>query len=128
MFDQALVANTNALFKECRLIDTYNTTIRVNYMVDLDKLWSYFGLKRLKTDQVLPVSIFCGPIVIVVKSGYRYARSKIIVNKANTSTQLIQQYALCPWLTERSIYCSFVPLKLLKRCHTVPSSSSLIFF
>ena len=32
-------------------------------MVDLDKLWSYFGLKILKTDQVSPVSIFCGPVV-----------------------------------------------------------------
>ena len=125
MFDQALFANTNALFKECRLIDTYNTTIRVDCMVNLDKLWSYFGLKRLKTDQVLPVSIFCGPIVIVVKAGYRYARSKIIVNKANTSTQLIQQYALCPWVIYCSLYGSYLVFKWLKRCHTVPLSSSL---
>ena len=61
VFDQALFSNTNALFKDCRLIYTYNTTIRVNYMVDLDKLWSNSGLKRLKTDQVLPVSIFVAP-------------------------------------------------------------------
>ena len=61
MFDQALFANTNALFKDCRLIDPYNTTIQVNHMVDLDKLWSYSGLKRLKTDQVSPVSIFLWP-------------------------------------------------------------------
>ena len=33
-------------------------------MVDLDKLWSYSGLKRLKTDQVLPVSIFVAPSLI----------------------------------------------------------------
>ena len=61
MPDQALFANTNALFKDCRLIDPYNTTIRVNHMVDLDKLWSNFGVKRLKTDQDSPVSIFVAP-------------------------------------------------------------------
>ena len=58
MFDQALFPNTNALFKDCRLIDPYNRTIPVHYMGDLEKLWSNFGVKRLKTDQDLPVSIF----------------------------------------------------------------------
>ena len=32
-------------------------------MDDLDKVWSNFGLRRLQTDKVLPVSIFGGPVV-----------------------------------------------------------------
>ena len=55
MFDQALFSNTNALFKVYCWVERYNTTIRVNYMIDVDKLWSNSGLKRLKTDQALPV-------------------------------------------------------------------------
>ena len=81
-----------------------------------DKLRSNFGLKALKTDQVLPVFIFVWSVV-VVKAGYRYATSKIIVNKANTSTQLIQQYALCPWVIYYSLYGSYLVFKWLKRCH-----------
>ena len=57
VFDQALFSNTNALFKDFRSIYPYNTTVQVNYLVDLDKLWSNFGLKRLKTDQDLPAYI-----------------------------------------------------------------------
>ena len=57
VFDQGLFSNTNALFEDCRSIDTYNTTVQVNYLVDLDKLWSNFELKRLKNDQDLPVFV-----------------------------------------------------------------------
>ena len=72
--------------------------------------------------------MFCGPVVGRKGRVPVYARSKIIINKAHTSTKLIQQFTLCPLLIGLSIYCPFVPFKLLKRCHTVPSSSSLIFF
>ena len=61
-------------------------------MVDSYGTWNSYEhpaqlrLDRLKIDQVLPVSIF-GPID---KAGYWYGMwygmSKIIVNKANTST------------------------------------------
>ena len=58
VFDQALFSNTNALFKDCRSIDLYyNKTVQVNYLVDLDKLWSNFELKRLKNDQDSPVFV-----------------------------------------------------------------------
>ena len=34
-----------------------SNAILVSYMVGLDKLWSNYGLKRLKTDQALPVYV-----------------------------------------------------------------------
>ena len=92
VFDQALFANTNALFKDCRWKERYNTTIPVNYMVNLDKLWSYFGFKRLKTDQVLSVSILCGPVVgLKASTDVRYEQNKCKINRIKANNQYSSQ-------------------------------------
>ena len=50
-------------------------------MVDLDKLWSYSGLNRLKTDQVSPVSIFVWPR----RRSSAYVRTHIKARKTATT-------------------------------------------
>ena len=47
-------------------------------------------------------------------------QSRIIKNKSNTSTQLIQQLTLCLQMRYRSIYGSYLLFKGLKRYLTVP--------
>ena len=55
-------------------------------MVDLDKLWSYSGLKRLKTHQDLPVYVGTNYFVGSDRIIRTVCGSKIVVNKTNTST------------------------------------------
>ena len=62
MLDQALFLNTNR-FKDCRWVERYNRTAESYCMWNSNENPAQFWFNTLKIDQVLPVSIFCSPIV-----------------------------------------------------------------
>ena len=56
--DQAIISNTNALFKDCPWVEPYNRTADSYGTFNSNEHPAQFQFNTLKIDQVSPVSIF----------------------------------------------------------------------
>ena len=86
VFDQGLLLNTNALFKDCRWVEPYDLTAESYCTCNSHENTAQFQFNTLKIDQVSPVSIFCSPIDHNINGPADGSQEQIILNKANTST------------------------------------------